>query len=155
MKIFLKLLISAVCLLAGFCALANEADEASRAGTVKTVYGPLKATGPRGERTLKVGDNVAVGDQVVVAPDGAASIVMRDGTTIVLGANAQFEVRTFAFDARTQQGSILFALLKGSMRMITGIIGKVSPDSVRIKTPTTTIGVLGTDFIVTADPDAP
>jgi hypothetical protein len=41
------------------------------------------------------------------------------------------------------------------MRMITGIIGKLSPDSVRIKTPTTTIGVLGTDFIVTADPDAP
>jgi hypothetical protein len=155
MKTLLKLLVSAVCLLASFCVLANEPEDTSRAGTVKTVYGPLKATGPRGERALRPGDTVSVGDQVQVAPDGAASIVMRDGTTIVLGANAQFEVRSFAFDARTQQGSILFALLKGSMRMITGIIGKVSPDSVRIKTPTTTIGVLGTDFIVTADSEAP
>ena len=37
------------------------------------------------------------------------------------------------------------------MRMITGLIGKGHPEAVKINTPTSLIGVLGTDFIVKAE----
>ena len=38
--------------------------------------------------------------------------------------------------------------MKVVRRMLTGLIGKTRPESVNITTPTSTIGVLGTDFIV-------
>lgn len=37
------------------------------------------------------------------------------------------------------------------MRMVTGLIGKKNPDAIRVDTQTATIGIRGTDFIVTAD----
>ncbi|WP_157731041.1 FecR domain-containing protein [Variovorax sp. HW608] len=52
----------------------------------------------------------------------------------------------------TQDGGMLIALLQGSARMITGLIGKTHPDAVRVETPTAVISIRGTDFIVQADP---
>ena len=43
-------------------------------------------------------------------------------------------------------------LLRGSLRMATGLIAKVKPEQVKVTTPTTVIGVRGTDFIVEENP---
>jgi len=41
--------------------------------------------------------------------------------------------------------------LKGSFAVITGLIAKLSPQSVKISTPTATIGIRGTEFVVKVD----
>lgn len=38
------------------------------------------------------------------------------------------------------------------MRMVTGLIGKAHPETVRIETKSAYVGIRGTDFIVQADP---
>lgn len=43
---------------------------------------------------------------------------------------------------------MLIALAKGSLRLVTGLIAKLRPEQVKVTTPTTVIGVRGTDFIV-------
>jgi len=46
------------------------------------------------------------------------------------------------------------AVLRGSMRMITGLISKANPQAVAVTTRTATVGVRGTDFIVEVDDPA-
>jgi len=88
---------------------------------------------------------------VLTGTDSAASVVLRDGTMMVVGPSSRLDIKEFHFDATTQDGGLLVSLLRGSMRMITGLIGKKQPDAVRIETQTATIGIRGTDFIVQAD----
>jgi len=85
---------------------------------------------------------------VSTGADSSASMVLRDGTTLVLGANSRVNLKDFSFNSTTQEGNLLVSVLRGSMRMLTGLIGKTRPESVNITTPTSTIGILGTDFIV-------
>ena len=121
---------------------------ATRAGTMKIVQGQAQVTDARGERALQPGDAVASADSISTGADSAASVVLRDGTTMVLGANSRVELKNFAYDSTTQEGNVLVSVLRGSMRMLTGLIGKTRPDSIKVMTPTSTIGILGTDFIV-------
>ena len=62
--------------------------------------------------------------------------------------NSQLEIQKFTFDATTQDGSILVNLMEGSLRMLTGLIAKVNPNAIQVKTKTLSVGVRGTDFIV-------
>ena len=135
-------------LLAAGLAQAQEPAAANRAGTMKIVQGQANVTNAQGERALQPGDAVASADSISTRADSAASVVLRDGTTMVLGANSRVELKNFAYDSTTQEGNMLVSVLRGSMRMLTGLIGKTRPDSIKVTTPTSTIGILGTDFIV-------
>lgn len=120
----------------------------ARAGIVKITSGEVRLRDAQGERPIKSGDAVFANDRLISGKDGSASVVLRDGTTLALANNSQLEIQQFAFDATTQNGSILVNLMQGSMRMLTGLIAKVNPDAIQVKTKTLSIGIRGTDFIV-------
>lgn len=130
---------------------ATQAEE--RAGTVKSVQGNVQLLSIGGKaRPARAGDAVAPIDRLITEADSAASVVLRDGTTLVVGPSSRLDLKQFHFDPTTQDGGLLVSLLRGSLRMITGLIGKTHPDAVRVETQTAVIGVRGTDFIVQADP---
>jgi hypothetical protein len=52
------------------------------------------------------------------------------------------------FDTTTQDGSLILNLVQGSIRVVTGWLGKLHPEQVKVITPTSVVGVRGTDFIV-------
>ena len=139
--------------LAGGSAWAQAADTAAKAGTMKLVQGDVRVVDARGERPLQPGDSLAQADQVVTGADGAASMVMRDGTTMMVGPRSRINLSTFAYNSTTQEGNLVVAVLRGSMRMITGLISKTNPNAISVTTRTATIGVRGTDFIVEVDED--
>jgi hypothetical protein len=133
-------------------ATGTAATAQEHAGFIKSVQGTVRLLGPSGEaRVAKAGDSVAPVDRVETAADSGASVVLRDGTMMVVGPSSRLDLKQFHFDATTHDGSIFVALLRGSMRMVTGLIGKAHPDAIRVDTQTATIGIRGTDFIVTAD----
>ena len=124
-----------------------------QAGFVKTLKGSVQLQEAAGgaARPAQPGDALLPGGRITTGPDAAASIVLRDGTTLVIGPSSQMELKAFSFDATTHEGNLLAALLKGSLRMITGLIGKSHPEAVRVETQFAFVGVRGTDFIVQAD----
>ena len=129
-------------------ATSVPAVSASKAGIVKIITGEVRVRDAQGERALKSGDAVLAGDRLISGKEGSASVVLRDGTTLVLSNNSQLEIQKFTFDATTQDGSILVNLMEGSLRMLTGLIAKVNPNAIQVKTKTLSVGVRGTDFIV-------
>jgi hypothetical protein len=133
----------------------SPSAQVERAGTLKIVNGTVVAIGTQGERALKPGDPLMASERLRTGADSSASLILRDGTTLMLGPSSQIDLREFAFNQTTYQGSLLMSVLKGSMRMITGWVGKTQPEAVKITTPTSTIGVLGTDFIVEVTEEQP
>ena len=127
MKIFAASAVLALLLAAAPLAHAQQATSlAERAGTVKVVQGDARVTDAKGERAVQPGDPVAPADTVSTGADSSASMVLRDGTTLVLGANSRVNLKDFAFNSTTQEGNLLVSVLRGSMRMLTGLIGMLT-----------------------------
>ncbi len=157
--------LSALLLAAGGTALAQTAPAApaatasaaftpgdQRQGTFKTVQGQVLREHAGERAPAAVGDPVWEGDRIVSGPKSAAALTLRDGTVLSIGADSTVDLAQFQFDATTHEGNVLIALAKGSLRLVTGLIAKLRPEQVKVTTPTTVIGVRGTDFIVEQNP---
>lgn len=133
-------------------ALAADLALDTHAGLLKTVRGDVQLQDAQGaSMPARVGDAVNAQQRIVTGAQSGASVVLRDGTTFVIGPQSSFDLQTFRYDSRTHDGSVVGRLARGTLRMVTGLIGKAAPEAIRIDTPTATIGIRGTDFIVTAD----
>lgn len=123
-----------------------------RSGTFKSVQGEVTVVNGEARRAAIVGAGLHEAERVLTGADGMTSLVLKDGTVLSLGNNSTFDLSKFQFDSTTHEGNVLVSLLHGSMRMVTGLIAKLKPEDVKVVTPTTVIGVRGTDFIVEVKP---
>jgi hypothetical protein len=142
----------AACALALMSAATHAQAADDRAGFIKTVSGDVHVQSDGATRQAKPGDAVQATDRITTGKNSAAGLVLRDGTVLVAGPDSQLDLKDFRFDATTHDGGMLVSLLRGSLRMISGLIGKTHPEAVKVDTPTATIGIRGTDFIVNATP---
>ncbi len=135
-------------LLALLSAFALPALALDDAGIVKTLQAPVQIIRSGNPLLVAVGDPVQAGDRVVVGRGGSVGISMRDETLISLGPNSVFDIRAFAYNPTTREGEVDTSIVRGSLRYVTGLIGKLNPRAVKVSTPTATIGIRGTEFIV-------
>ena len=129
-------------------ASATSALWAADSGTAKVVRGDVRVERAGTSVPLLVGDMVMEKDRIVVPADGSAGITLRDDTRISMGPRSTLVINGFSFDPKTQEGNVDTSILSGTMRYVTGLVGRLKPSSVRVATATTTIGVRGTEFIV-------
>lgn len=122
----------------------------SRVGTFKQVEGGVWIGKVGDVRTPSPGAPLRVADRIITNETGAATVTLKDGTVLTVGPNSQMDLSRFQFDSTTQSGNLLVELLQGSVRVVTGLLGKINPDLFKVSTPTSVVGVRGTDFIVEA-----
>lgn len=108
--------------------------------------GSIQARDAQGNRRVLVnGGSIYPGDTVETGAGARTVLVFRDDSRLTLGANAQFRVDNFVFDEKNaSEGRFLVTLLRGSLRALTGLIGKANNRNVGFGTPTATIGIRGT-----------
>jgi len=126
----------------------NALAQETRSGTLKHVQGPVQVVRGDASRPAAPGGGMAEAERIVTGPQGSAVLLLRDGTQITIGPNSQVDITRFQFDATTQSGSLTVQVLLGTIRMVTGLLGKLQPDNVKVQTPSSTVSVRGTDFIV-------
>lgn len=124
------------------------AHAADAAGIVKTVKGAVRIERAAGATTAIVGTPVYASDRIVTGPDASVGITLRDNTLLSQGANSVLELNKFAFNTTTYDGALDATVKRGSLSVIDGKLAKANPDAVRFSTPTTTLGVRGTSFII-------
>lgn len=73
----------------GTPAWAQSASSDEKAGIVKTVSGDVRIRNAQGERALQPGDAVKTNDRLITGKQSSGSVVLRDGTTLVLAENSQ------------------------------------------------------------------
>jgi len=121
----------------------------SGAGQVTHLSGTLvgRTDGQTQPRLLAVRSWVVPGETVATQGDTYARVRFNDGTEIVLRPNSQFKVEAYAFDEKEPSSdNLVFSLLKGGLRSISGLISRRNRDRIQYKTPTATVGIRGTHF---------
>ena len=121
------------------------------AGIVKTATGSVTVKRNSTIQVLSVGSKVYQNDRITTGVASSVGITFNDDMRISLGSTSTFLVTQFEYNPNTSEGNFLGTILKGSLRIVTGLLGKVRPKSVAVLTPSTTIGIRGTDFIVTVE----
>lgn len=129
--------------------LAEAAAYAITAGTVTHLSGALLARKADGTvKILSQNSVVEQGDTLVSEKDTYARIKFIDNGEMTLRPNTQIKIDRFAYDeAKPENDSALFNLIKGGLRAITGLVAKRNQDRFGLNTPTATIGIRGTIFI--------
>lgn len=120
------------------------------AALVKGVNGDVNVTRQNETFAAAAGTHLLVSDRVTTAPGASAAIVFRDGTLLTLGSGADVLVRDYVFEPKEGKFAFSLYLAKGSAIYESGKIGKLSPQSVKVDTPTATVGVRGTRFLIDA-----
>lgn len=103
----------------------------------------------RGAATLPapVGTGVQKGDAVRVGASSNAQIRFLDEAIVALRPGTELKVDDYNWSGAadgTERG--FFSLLKGGLRTVTGAIGKVNQQNYRVATPTSTIGIRGSNY---------
>lgn len=121
---------------------------ATLAGVVEKMHGQVQATSGASTKSLQEKSEVFEGDKVSTDAQGEALIRMTDGTVFALRPSTSFTVDQYHFENedKNAQNNLLVRLFVGSMRTVTGLIGKRTPQKFALKTVTSTIGIRGTDF---------
>lgn len=87
------------------------------------------------------------GDVITTEKSTVARIEFGDGSSLALKPRSQVKIDGFAFDeAKPEKDSLLYSLVKGGLRAVTGLIGKRNREGYRASTVTATIGIRGTRF---------
>src|SRR3954466_9904937 len=134
--------------LAMLLAMAS-AEALAAAARVDFVYGQVRVAGLDGqEQPLLRGAELNNGDTVRTG-EGRAQLRFTDGAYVSLQPQSEFAIRDYRFDGKTdgtERG--FFGLLKGAMRTVSGLVGRVNRDQYRVTTPTATIGIRGTGGVI-------
>ncbi len=122
--------------------------QTQRSGTLKSVEGEVSLVNGTTSRVAEVGGGLQEADRIVTGRHASTSLVLKDGTIVMVGPSSTMDLSKIQFDPTTQNGSMSLSLWQGMIRVVTGLLGKLHPEQVNVTTPTSVVGVRGTDFIV-------
>ena len=118
-------------------------------GRVMLVQGELSAKDDSGNvRKLSLGGPVYEGDQLMTGKKSYAVVAFRDEGRISLQQNTVFHVEKFQYNKAASQENAVLRLVKGGVRVFTGLIGRINHDNYQFHVANATIGIRGTGYDV-------
>jgi len=98
------------------------------------------------KRDIDIGSEIFVGDRVFTGVKGFIRLNMIDEAKIDLRCNSEMLIEDYQL-LRGRNRSVIY-LIKGSVKKITGTIGKMADDVYEMHTPLATVGVRGTEYAI-------
>ena len=124
------------------------------AGVANFVFGDVNVRSANGSTApLQKGRAVQSGDDILTGSGAQAQIRFSDGGMVAIQPNSQFKLTSYADRNDPKSDSFLVDLVRGGMRAITGLIGKRNRENYKITTNTATIGIRGSSFLISYNPD--
>jgi len=132
--------------------MPSWADEAV-IGFVKTVQGD--ATVVAANQTIKAEPGTPVKTSYILktGKPGSMGITLKDNTLLSIGPDTELVVEEFLYDPAQDELKLGANLSKGTLNYVSGVIAKLKPKAVSVRTPTGTIGVRGTHFVAKVVPE--
>ncbi|OYU45864.1 MAG: hypothetical protein CFE44_05260 [Burkholderiales bacterium PBB4] len=127
--------------------LSQAQASASTVAYVKTVTGVAWVTTASQRVRAEPGVAIAIGSQLKTEPQASLGVTFKDNTVMSFGPDTELTVDEFVYAPAQGQLGLVASLAKGSLNYISGVIAKLKPDAVSVKTPTGIIGVRGTHFV--------
>ncbi len=118
---------------------------------IKSVSGSVKVVRNNVDLPATAGMSLRVADRVVSKAGASGGIVFKDGTLLTIGAGTDIAIRDYVFEPKDSNYAFSVYLAMGTAIYSSGRIGKLAPETVSVSTPSSTVGVRGTRFIVRAE----
>jgi len=120
-------------------------------GLVKTVTGEAYVISGSSSVRAVVGTPVFQGSQLKTSASSSLGVTFKDETVMSFGPDTVLTVDEYLYAPKQGKLKLGTKLAKGSLNYVSGTIAKLQPDAVSVQTPTGTIGVRGTQFVVKID----
>jgi FecR protein len=101
------------------------------------------------EKPAPVDKGMAIAPKSTIStgPKSHAVLKFEDGTVVLLKENTSFQLQTYSYAPDSpDKASAMFNLLRGGLRVVTGLVTSKNKDALSVATPLATIRVRGTDF---------
>lgn len=134
-----------------FAATGTASPAGAEESRIYVVNGSVFVTQGKNPAHQVANNEAIVSNTLVSTGDNSAALLkFEDGQVVTLQANSTFKVREYHYDKKKIENSnIVFSVFRGGMRFITGLIGQRNKQAFRLSTPNATIGIRGTEFMVT------
>lgn len=87
-------------------------------------------------------------DIIKTNENSSVDIIFKDGTAVSLGAKSVLLIDDYIYTPKNKKFKFEVSLEKGVAVYESGKISEISPEDIKFKVPTGTIGVRGTKFLV-------
>ena len=129
-------------------AIANEA------GQIKVAKGSAFVQRDGQQLAATAGMKVRSADVLITGVDGSIGVTFLDNSLVSTGPNSVFTIDKYEFNSTTHSGSFDGSLKRGTLAAVSGKLVKQAPESMRIRTPASIMGVRGTEFVVQVEEPA-
>ena len=149
----IKKILQAICF--SIAVIASGAAAAAPVGYVHEVKGSvsLRDAGKPAAQA-KAGDTFEQGATFITAADGQITLKFEDGEIAILSPNTQFIATTYVYNKnKVADGNIVFNLLRGGLRFVSGVMTETNPSKFAVRTPTATAGVRGSAGLIMVSQD--
>lgn len=117
-------------------------------GYVKNVAGEAVVVTAGLTRKAEIGSPVHVGSLLKTGPQSSLGVTFKDETVMSFGANTELTVDEYLYEPNRGKLRMNSKLAKGSLNYVSGVIAKLQPEAVTVRTPSGLIGVRGTQFLL-------
>jgi hypothetical protein len=140
----IRLLVLATALsVAGSAALAQD----TVIGYIKTVQGDATVSVAGKATKAQPGSPMQIGNVLKTGKQGSMGVIFKDNTIMSLGPDTEITVDEYLFAPSAGDLKLGASMTRGSLNYVSGLIAKLKPEAITLKTPTGTIGVRGTHFL--------
>lgn len=103
------------------------------------------------QRRLEDGSPLYKGDEIKTGTEGIAVLGFRDQSRLSLNPQTVFRINGFTYKRTKEPDNFGLQLLRGGLRVFTGLIAKSDPNLVFIQTRTSTVGIRGTGMDISCE----
>src|SRR5210317_1981481 len=106
----------------------------------------------RGEEKIQPNKgSEVIADDDIRTGEGRMEVRFVDDSKLRMTEHTRIVIDNVVFDDDPSKSDLAMTFAQGTARFISGELGKVDKENIRLKTPTASIGIRGTDFTVTVD----
>jgi hypothetical protein len=96
----------------------------------------------------QVGQVVLEADSLRTGADGRVGVTLNDETRVSLGPSSEMLLSHFTYSPAESSFALTLRFVRGIAAYVSGRIAKLSPDSIRLETPASIVGVRGTRLAI-------
>ena len=139
-----------VAIIGVFVLIAPLSATASIGSVTEQVGQEAKIARKKDTITVTKGTGVEMND-VITTTKSKLGLTFEDNTKVAITPQSKLVIDDFVYDPNSKTGKLAMNVAMGTVRYASGAIAKNSRENVRLRTPTATIAVRGTDFTMTVD----
>ena len=137
-------------LLISFLATAVQADDTVVA-YVKNVSGNATVENAGVAVQARPGTPIRMGNILRTGERSSLGVTFKDNTLMSFGSGSQTTVDEYLYAPGKSESRLIASMARGTLEYVSGIIAKLKPEAVAVRTPTGTIGIRGTHFLAKVD----